>query len=199
MKKIIESIQRKLSQMNQKTRYYVLASVVAAIFLIDVLLIMVPQVMIISKLSANSKTHVDNLSQFKNNNARVAQYREQLKLLEDGIADATSIVRSEEEVPIVLEQISRIARDYSIKIDQVMPLKETKRELVQNNDGVYYALSLSVYAQGGYHDFGRFLNALENERAFFKVQKLIIEGASKNINRHDLNLLIDIIVLEQAA
>lgn len=193
----IEELKAKFRSLNQRTQYYVLIGILVGILLLDVGLIMVPQFIGISKMSSATEENLKNIEQLKNNQMRLPQYNLQVRNIQLEIDAIHKYIRSESEIPMVLESISRLATQYDIRIDQLMPLKSTMRELVRTEDGVYLAISISIKAQGGFHNLGQFLGHMENEKMFLTMQQLECTGNPENTKVHDINLILEITVLQK--
>lgn len=74
------------------------------------------------------------------------------------------------EVPKLLEDLSRMARDSGVKILSVEP-----REVVHTRAMEPYGrIPIRISAMAGFHDLGRFVASLENARTYFKVANLKI-------------------------
>lgn len=194
MKQLVE-LKDKLQSLDKKTRYYALAGILASILLVIVLFITFPLIGSISKLGANISTFRQNLEQLKNNKLRLEQFRQQQIDISKRINDIKNLVRPESEVPQVLKNISQLSNKYEVKIDQLTPLKLTKRLLLENEDGQYYALSISIKGQASYHALGKFIDAMEREHMFLDIQQLNITAKANDRFHHDIAIVIDIAVL----
>jgi len=79
---------------------------------------------------------------------------------------------SEEQIPSLLHTISNFANDNKVKIMQMRPVKDTA---VQNPaPGTQIALSIIMDVSCAYHNFGKFINDLENAEQFMAVQEMRI-------------------------
>ena len=67
---------------------------------------------------------------------------------------------------------------------------------MKNNDGQYLAVPVKVEASGGYHNFGRFLNQLENEEQFFTIFDFSIIGNNQDTVHHSISLTIKALIFE---
>ena len=137
-----------------------------------------------------------NLQDEKTDIARVDQNREQLEKIRNQVNVVKVKIRSSQEVPLILEDISRIASAQGVKIDQLMPLKDQKVLLAKQQDVEYYALPILVQARSGYHDLGRWLAQLEEERIFYGMGSLSILSNPKDSMRHQVQLTIKAAIFE---
>ncbi|RJO63972.1 MAG: hypothetical protein C4540_05305 [Candidatus Omnitrophota bacterium] len=87
---------------------------------------------------------------------------------------------SEEQIPSLLHIISNFANDNKVKIMQMRPVKDTA---VQSpGPGTQIALSIIMDVSCSYHNFGKFINDLENAGQFMAIQEMRI------MNRPDTDL-----------
>lgn len=108
---------------------------------------------------------------------------------------------SNDQVPLLLEEISNMARSNNVLLMQVSQVKETrkkedrkaqqkaqkqKQEQPDNLIPIYIALDLS----GKYHDFGKFINDLENSDKFIAVQDMAIKQQLADASSQTANILI---------
>lgn len=102
---------------------------------------------------------------------------------------------SNDQVPMLLEEMSNMAKSNNVMLMQVRQVKETKKkgEKQSNLDKLtplYIALDLS----GSYHDFGRFINGLENTDKFIAVQDLNIKQQATDSLLQNASLLLKVYV-----
>ncbi len=112
-----------------------------------------------------------------------------------------------DQVPMLLEEISNMAKSNNVMLMQVRQVKETKKkeekqvqkqaqsqakDKEQSNNLVplYIALDLS----GIYHDFGKFINSIENSDKFIAVQDMNIKSQVADPQLQNANLLLKIYV-----
>ena len=58
-------------------------------------------------------------------------------------------------------------------------------------------LSIYIIAQSGYHQFGRFLNQLHDNKVFMKVSELDILPDAANYLRHNIKLVLTIFLVRK--
>lgn len=194
---IISTVSSKLGNLNEKNRYYVLGAVLIGIFLLDYFVIMMPQLKTLSvvnpKISALSKELKQTRSDIKNSKqyqTQVAQLREKMKMT------GTKIL-AKEEIPTILESISVIASATKVRINQIMPMKESQKLVLTNDEGRYYSLPILVNARGSYHNIGRFLNHIETNGIFMSIIDFDIVATNDDPYRHSLNLTVKTFIRER--
>ncbi len=174
LSKSIEQIGNKIKNLDEKNLYYLFGGILVLIFVLDYLVLMRPQLNSLYKLGPNIATLSDDIARTKNDTGKVEEYKKEIDRLAEELENAKARVRSKEEVSIILEQLSVLADKNGIKIDQFAPVFQDQTKVLDNKDVVYYTLPIDIEARATYHDFGRFINDLENANLFFKVSDFSI-------------------------
>jgi len=193
--KISHLIFSKLTALDEKNRYYILAGILLFIFLLDYFLIMQPQLRTLMTLNPKITILAKDFKRVKGDMPRYNQYQEEVfKLREKKMVSGTKILLKE-EVSMILENISRIANKVGVRINQIMPIKDSQQLVLANEDGRYYALSILVDARGGYHDIGRFFNQVENDPIFMSIIDFDITANTSDPAHHSTRVTIKSYVL----
>jgi Tfp pilus assembly protein PilO len=137
-----------------------------------------------------------NIQDAKTDIARLGQNRDQLEKIRNQVNEVKVKIRSAQEVPLILEDISRTASEHGVKIDQLMPLKDQKVLLAKQKDVEYYALPILVQARSPYHDLGRWLAQLEEDRVFYGVGNLSVMTNPKDTMRHQVQITFKAAIYE---
>jgi len=193
---LLDKYLAKLQDMDQKNWYYMLAGLLILVFVLDYFILMKPQLGTLAKINPEVKILSDNLKRTKTDIERIMEYKGQIQKLKEGVDALRLRVRTKQEVPIVLEKISRIANKNRVKIDQIMPNPLQQKVLLEGNDKTYFDLPIIIEARSGYHDFGRFINELENDDIFFKVDGFTI-AAMPGSQLNAVQLTLKTIVVEE--
>jgi len=98
---------------------------------------------------------------------------------------------TEEEIPMLLSEISNIANKDKIKIVQIEPLKNPERAPDSGAGSNLLPIAIDLEVTGGYHQLGAFLSDLENSANFIAVNQISIisQGDDYNIQRISLRLI----------
>ena len=159
----------KFKKLDASQRSLIFLGVLLLIVILDVLVLLYPQMSALKKLN----THIGNQSQqllhIKANIERKKQWKEEIAKLKEQIAQARLQVTSKEEMPFVLETISHLAEKNAVQVDQVSPQTPNMIFLVEERMRRYYILPIIFKGRTSYHSFGRFLNELENHDHYFKI------------------------------
>jgi len=188
-------ISSKLTALDEKNRYYVLGGILLFIFLLDYFLIMQPQLKTMMALNPKITILAKDFKRVKGDIPRYNQYQEEvLKLREKKMVSGTKILLKE-EISMILENISRIANRVGVRINQIMPIKDSQQLALTNEDGNYYTLPILVDAKGGYHDIGRFFNQVENDPIFMSITDFDITANTSDPTHHSTRITIKAYVL----
>jgi len=185
------------NKLNDQTRYAILAGVVVLIILLDVFLLVLPQIGAIADQNDQIKKLSDDTQQVLTDRQRINQLKKNLQDARLQLSSLSKKVRPIQEVPAILSTISSIANEYGVKIDQLVPEKNLQETLTAAADGKYYALPIVINARCEYHMFGHFLNKLENEDMYFILKDFIIQNDEKATSTHSFSLTIDIILVDR--
>lgn len=195
---IISSVSAKLGSLNEKNRYYVLGGVLLLIFLLDYFIIMMPQIKTLVALNPKIATLSKDLKQARLDIKSINQYQTQVAQLREKMKMVGSSILSREEIPTILENISVLANASKVKINQIMPMKESQQLVLTDNDGTYYSLPILVNARGSYHNIGRFLNRVETNGIAMSVVDFDMTATNDDPYRHALNLTIKTFVRDRS-
>lgn len=171
-----------------------------AVFLIVLLYFfvgMLPQLAHLGTINAQLKQKKEEINQAKADISKHSFYESELnKAIEENKRTAIKIV-TQEEIPALLEGISRIAVLHRIKIDQIEAIKTTPQVLQSNKLGKFYVFPVRVQAKGGYHDIGKFVDKLEKDSFFKSIGGLSILHNKEDPTRHLLTMTVNSVILEK--
>ena len=144
---------------------------------------------------------IDNLNQSldvtKNNLQRLGQYNSEVELYSKRVEILSKKIRSKEDIPVALENLSRIAVESGIQIEQMMP-DEARGEVVHKSaDTKYIAIPIVIGATGSCHSFGKFVNKLEKEGIFLGFSDLGILTNPADPNDHLIKLVLRLAIPEK--
>ncbi len=199
MKINIEDIISKFNELDIKARYAALAVILVLVFLLDYFLIMNFQLKFLQNSNAEINTLSADTARVQADKQRVHQMRQGLESSRTQLKAMNVKIRSVEEVPSILDDISRLANEVGVKIDQLVPRKENQETLITSPEGNFYALPINIQAHGGYHPWGRFLNRLEGSNLYFSLSDLRIVGDAKDRNNQLITATIKVILTDKAA
>jgi type IV pilus assembly protein PilO len=190
-------ITQKIKKLDPKYRYVLFGAVLLFVFLLNYLIILRPLLGSIGKMSAKTSELSQNLQNVKSDIARIDQNRSQLEKIRGQINEVKIKIRNKQEVPLILEDITRIASRTGVKIDQLMPLKDQQEVLAKSENMKYYSMPILIQARSAYHDLGRFLAQLEADKIFYTIANMSISGNPKETARHMVQLTVKSVISEK--
>jgi Tfp pilus assembly protein PilO len=193
---ISEKISSVLENLDDKQRYGIFAGILLFVFLLNFFVLMQPQLTSLSKISPEIKTLKTDVKTATDNIARTSHYRGEVDRLRDGFERINFKIKKKEELPIILEKISVIADNNSIKLDHISPNSQDEEIILENNQRTYYHLPISIKARGAYHNFGKFLNDIENEDSFIGIGTFSITK-STDTRKHAIVMVLKAMVYEE--
>ncbi|HOX54203.1 MAG: type 4a pilus biogenesis protein PilO [Candidatus Omnitrophica bacterium] len=180
----------------QKHSKLILGVAAALLFLLDFSLIMKPQLKWLKDLNPKINELRTNIEETRRDIALLKQIEEASQGSKRKMSDIEKRVPQEEDIPLVLQDISKAANDSMIKILQIRPMKEEKEVALKTQSGQYYRIPISIEAKGSYHLFGKFLSTLENSEIFMSVNTLEITSSDKDFKNHNINLVINTFIFK---
>lgn len=194
------TLQNKISayveSVDEKVIYYILGGILFSVFLLDYFVLMRPQIASLSKISPEIRILSEDIQKAKDDILRSKQYELQVEKLREDVAKSNAKLKFREEVPVILENISRMADGNGVEIDQIMPDVQDQQVLLENNERCYYSLPISIKARSSYHDFGRFLSQLESGEIFINVSSFGVVS-SRREKKHLVEVILDAVVYEE--
>ncbi len=179
----------------EKTMIIVLAA--ACVFALDYLVLVNPIVHLfgqtLPKLEAFGN-ELDSLRADQKNKDLIARDWEDTKAR---LAAKEGSFVAPNELPALLEDLSRLAGGSGVKILNLKPSPETE----EKSKGRYALVPIQISGLAATHDFGNFLAQLEGGPRFFRVTNVTINTASvgADARRHSLALSLETYRMEEQA
>ena len=194
---ILEKLPFRIPELNEKNRHYFVIGIIVFVFLADYFLLARPQLNTLIKLSPKIANLNKDIKQGKSDIEKINEYQSKVEELNKKLAAVGDRVITKEEIPILLDEISRLANASKIQINQLSPVKEAQELLLENADGKYYSIPVELTGRGRYHDVGRFLNRLESDRIFMRVADFSIAGTNDDSMLQAAKATIQAFILEK--
>ncbi|MBF0521478.1 MAG: type 4a pilus biogenesis protein PilO [Candidatus Omnitrophica bacterium] len=192
LNKYIEQFQ----DLDIKKRYIIFFVVLLILLFLDIFVLMRPQIVYLGKINKNIKMQMRKNAESRSNISKKADIKKQEEDFKLKVQQAQLQVIPKDEVPFLLEIISKIAEKSALNVDQIVPHPEDLKLLLDDKTKKYYTLAISVKATGGYHNFGKFLNGLENHERYFDIAEFSLKPALDS-RILSLQLTLNIIVYEE--
>jgi Tfp pilus assembly protein PilO len=186
-----------LRDLDSKYVYMFVAAVLIVVGVADFFLITRPQISAIVSLDNKVDQLRKEAQMLVTNKQRLAQFQAQLEIARTDVKNFGSMVYKKDEIPTVLKTIFSLANEYGVKIDQIVPQPVDAKPLVVNEEGQFFGMGIFVRAITGYHQLGKFINHLERNRMFWRLDNVILSADDKDTQRHPFNMTLKILILEK--
>ena len=193
--KIPEKISAVFSKVDGKNRYYVFVGILFVVFLLDYFLLMSPQLSSLKKINPEIKSVSENLKKAKEDIKKLNTYRADLEEISKKFTEANLKIKSRNEVSFILEYIAYVASETGVKIDQIMPNTLSQELLVENNQRKYFDIPIYMEARSSYHNFGRFLNKVEQNDISLRVGTFSVV-VTNDTKSHAIKLMFKATIFE---
>lgn len=194
---VSEQVFKIIDRINEKNPYYIVIGICVAFLIADYFVILQFQLRSLGSLNPKITTLSQELTSVQNNIQRLPQFKQERERLQAELEKTNRKIRTKEEVPVLLENISLIANRNGVRIEQIRPDQAVDKPILTNEDGKYFSIPVVVEAASGYHHFGRFLNQLETEGDLVTIPDFMIASSDKDTQRHRIKLTINAVVFEK--
>jgi type IV pilus assembly protein PilO len=191
-----QKIVEKLTALDEKHWRLIGIGVILLVFALDYFLILRHQIGALTKINPEIETLRTNIERASNQVARLPNYQDQLDALTLDVGDLRKTFLSKDQISLLLEDISLLADKHHLNIEAVLPKTIEMESVLEYETTRYLELPVFIEANGGYHDFGRWLNALEKIEPIWRMDSFTIVSTG-NAKVHRIQLAINAIVTEE--
>ncbi len=129
-------------------------------------------------------------------------FREKAAELKIKMTEYQKRLPAEEEIPALLESLSRLATDCRVRIQEISPLMspavaDAAKAAEAKAKESFREIPFLIKTNAGYHELGLFINRLEEGERLVEVTDLKIQGDPENPRLHSAELKISIFVLKK--
>ena len=163
------------------------ASVGAVILYLYVNFLLLPQIRGAVKAYNNAKKIYAEVKASERAVSEVDGLKRQVSQYQNKIESYEKMLPVEQEIPKLLEDLSNMAKESSVKIVGITPLQAKEP---QTSEQIYQEIPILINARSGYHELGKFLSDLEGAGRFMKVVDINIKENKATAKRHDVELLV---------
>lgn len=193
--KLPDKFLEKIEHIDQKGWSYIFAGALFLFFTLDYFLLMKPQLGTLMKINPEIKLLSDQMNRAKNDIQRLSFFREEIKRLNKDIGVLQQKVKTKDSVSQILKNISLIAESNGVKINQIMPVLQDQELLLESGENKYYFIPIQIEAKSGYHNFGRFINQLENQEPYLTLGIFSVTGDNE-VKEYKIKLLLKAVVFD---
>lgn len=183
-----------LRKLGSEDRTLVLASIIAlVILLLFHLVFLKPHIYRLGQLNLELSRLTRDVENTARDGENIANLKNRLEDLKAKVSFYEQKMSREKDIPALLRNLSKIAKDSQVKIVEIQP--RGGRD-VQGAKGMYLEVPIDIKARCGYHQLGRFINELENDPRFMRVSDIEIKGTPRDYRNHNVRLLLNMFVLK---
>lgn len=150
---------------------------VALLIYLDISFVLKPQIISLNKINSKMKDLHQRLSLISRDILRESEMKDRLEKLREELKKTR--VMFEEEISDVINEISKIANRTNVKIKKISLSKDLEVLLLDSPMGKFYPLTILLEILAGYHHLGRFLDLLESDERFLKIEEINITSEYK--------------------
>lgn len=167
------------------------------VLFLDYLILLRPQLVILGQIKRQINALSADLKSTKEGIASIDQLKKQRAFLQSRIGTVGERITPEGEIPVVLENISKIAKQTNLKITQIKPSRESEKMIATSPVGVIYELPILVEGRCGYHQLGSFVNKLEGSKIFMDLAGMEMVPSPDDALHHNIKLVVKTYIVEK--
>ena len=178
----------------EKKKFLIIGILSAVLLFLDIFFVIRPLFHKSSDLKMRIVAVEKNIDDVTQNISTLPKTEKKLEDLKSEQALYEKSFPKEEEVPSLLESLSRVAASSSVDIIAIKPIK-IEPNYIEKNPKPFHEIPIELQAKGGYHQIGQFINKLERLDRFMEVKDLKISQDNTTPRRHYLKLLLSTYIL----
>ena len=173
-------------------------AVACVIFILDIGFLLRGQFASVRRLSTEVSQLNTEIRNSKIDTKFSQTYKNQLSDLKNEIANLNKTVIAEENLPTVMESISKFADMCGVRILEIRPVVETA--VPEKGAGgvvgkdVFSRRKIFISAKSGFHQLGRFMALLESNTVFLSVKNIEIHTDQQETLRQMVTMTLEVVV-----
>lgn len=179
----------------EKRNIIVGIAIFAIIVIVDLSFFMKWQIVALKRLNPQLSTLVKDVRSARSDLKLKSSFESRYDQAKVAMLEMEKRIPGDEEVYMILDEISMISKENGLKIAQLKPFKENEKVVLKTDIGAYYQLPIYIDAFGGYHQFGTFLNNIEYSDIFMKTSEIEITQSENDPKNLKIRLVLDTFVV----
>jgi len=117
--------------------------------------------------------------------------------VEKELDDLNKRIVAEEELPRVLESISKFADTSSVRVLKMKPVVAAPQKGAKKPEakqGAYARQKISLSVISSFHELGRFVALLENSPVFLDIQQLEIQADQMRYGKQMVTIVLEVVL-----
>ena len=182
----------------QKALVLVFAGLIILIIYFQFLL--KPRIRSLILVSSQVSQTFKKLNQAKEDIANISKFNKRTEKLKEKISSYEENMPTQKEIPALLSELSRFAKETNVKILAILPLEEPKEQesLEVPGQEPYFEVPIHIEARAKYHNLGFFINKLETTGRFMKISDIEIQSNPATPRLHNIQLIVSAYCLPES-
>lgn len=168
----------------------VVGAVLAVVLIIDIFLILSPLTAKNFRLKSQIVAIKKDTKLLSEQVANIGSIKKGLEAVKAEQEEYTKRFPKEEDVPVLLGGISAIAGKAGVEMIAVKPVKLEAVGKAPEFDAIFHEVPIEIFAKGGYHQIGQFINKLESLNKLVEIKDIDITADKATPRRHFFRLLV---------
>lgn len=173
----------------------VIAAVLAVALVIDVFFILLPLTAKNFRLKSQIVAIRKDMGLLSGQAADISSIKNRLEAAKIEQRECEKRLPKEDEVSVIIGGISAIAGKAGVEMIAVKPVKLDAAEKPSAEDKILHEVPIEIFAKGGYHQIGQFINKLESLDKFVEIKDIEITADKATPRRHFFRLLVSTYIL----
>jgi len=173
---------------DEKMRMYVILGGTAVIAVLCLVLVIIPRVTVLSRISAEAKALSDRISVTTDRVKSIDRLSKKLEGLREELNGYSRGLPDQKEITEFLEDLSAIAKTSDVKILSITPSGLEAAEKGKSEKVYYREMPIMITAKSGYHQLGRFVSNLEKGERFVTIEDLEIRYNKATPRKHTVEM-----------
>lgn len=161
-------------EVTKQLSYVFLALAIISIIMIDFFLVMRPQIKTLASLGKRIAESSGGVKETRDNLQKLPELRQEVVQLKEKLGKVENSILPKDEAIMAVDKISQLAIRSGVKINQITSLNNAEVKVLGNDQGEYFALPITLSAEGGYHDIGTFFSKVETDETFMDIDSFEI-------------------------
>lgn len=161
-----------------------------------------PKLMKLMELNAKESALKLNIANMQNELKIMDEYKKKSDNLKTESSDLKKRLSNSKELPNLISEFSKIARDLDVKLVSIKPIARPSSPQTQEDapsKKPYVSLPIEIEATSGFHEIGSFIGELEGMNIFIKLVGLDIKGDEDSLYSHKIRLTLNTFSLSDTA
>jgi len=184
-------------EVTKQLSYVFLALAIISIIAIDFFLVMRPQIKTLASLGKRIAESSGGVKETRDNLQKLPELRQEVVQLKEKLGKVENSILPKDEAIMAVDKISQLAIRSGVKINQITSLNNAEVKVLGNDQGEYFALPITLSAEGGYHDIGTFFSKVETDETFMDIDSFEIVKDVSASKRSMVTATINVFIVKK--